>query len=176
MKRVFILAIVFLTYAILVTVLLLLVSCLCTIQQSALMTPNHDEHDQPLQESDTETDINCVICLSAFSNLRKPLCLICGHTFCCLCLLQIYHENTIECPICRERTIVPMQGLAMNYILTPFIEQIRENNVSENLSREGRRLQNNIIPIQSHSSSFRNVVRSFWNHLYDHLGIFLPNL
>lgn len=83
----------------------------------------------------------CPVCLCAFSTLKKPICLVCGHTCCALCLSNIAQENQIVCPLCREQTRIPKNGLARNYILDSFLEERNSETEekTETISRESRR-------------------------------------
>jgi len=55
------------------------------------MICNQDDYLRTLEEF-----ITCKICMSYYDNeLRKPLCLSCGHTFCAKCLRQMFHKRRV---------------------------------------------------------------------------------
>ncbi|CDW79580.1 lon peptidase n-terminal domain and ring finger protein 3 [Stylonychia lemnae] len=47
-----------------------------------------------------DKDIKCSICLHMFV---KPISLVCGHTFCQLCIFKFFLNNTRNCPLCRRQ-------------------------------------------------------------------------
>lgn len=66
----------------------------------------------------------CSICLDKFCEKNKPLLLNCAHTYCAQCLSQLLGKTnkTIECPMCREKTRLPLKGLSVNYHLKSIID------------------------------------------------------
>ncbi|XP_067825571.1 RING finger protein 225-like [Heptranchias perlo] len=61
-------------------------------------------------------DVECAICFSIYNNIfRAPKVLDCGHTFCLECLARMnmksYVAEAIQCPMCRQLTLVPTDGL-----------------------------------------------------------------
>ena len=99
--------------------------------------------------SAVENEISCPICLEDF---EEPKCLpSCAHNVCQLCLEGMIKKknNVIECPVCREESIIPDGGVAAfpkNHLLVRLIERtpgrkekqaIKEalNNCNEKLGR-----------------------------------------
>ena len=70
--------------------------------------------------------LTCTVCLGYF---KDPKQLICGHTFCKACLLSIYKSKSeLTCPICRQNTTVPKQGvskLPTNLTLKRMLEDLQ---------------------------------------------------
>ncbi|XP_067867997.1 RING finger protein 225 [Heterodontus francisci] len=61
-------------------------------------------------------DLECAICFSNYNNVfRTPKVLDCGHTFCLECLARMnmksHVSEAIQCPMCRNLTLVPKDGL-----------------------------------------------------------------
>lgn len=85
----------------------------------SVIIPSPDLRLSPLQarcSQDTYPDLECSICFSQFNNVfRCPKMLQCNHTFCLECLARINiksaQPNTIQCPLCRGLTPLPMLGL-----------------------------------------------------------------
>lgn len=68
--------------------------------------------------------VECEVCLSPYSTRKRyPVTILCGHTFCCICIKQMFsyshifkHEDfavadllmlrIIKCPTCRKVTPV----------------------------------------------------------------------
>lgn len=97
--------------------------------------------------------LNCHICLENYSSQAKPICLpTCGHTFCVNCLSELMHSETafqIKCPVCRQITDVPLEGLPLNYIFAEMFENEMSSNERDIVSIEGRRkIRNHSIEIE----------------------------
>ncbi|XP_060697259.1 RING finger protein 225-like [Hemiscyllium ocellatum] len=65
---------------------------------------------------DKSCDLECAICFSNYNNVfRAPKVLDCGHTFCLECLARMNMKShvaeAIQCPMCRDLTLVPKDGL-----------------------------------------------------------------
>ena len=61
----------------------------------------------------------CPVCLSDMVD-RSPRSLSCLHTFCSECLEQLINSRRIECPTCRELTVLKtnnIQALKVNFML-----------------------------------------------------------
>lgn len=47
--------------------------------------------------------LTCSICMEAYNESdRKPLFLLCGHTFCGKCLRLVYHKPSLNCPLDKK--------------------------------------------------------------------------
>ncbi|XP_071508042.1 E3 ubiquitin-protein ligase TRIM56-like [Diadema antillarum] len=87
------------------------------------MATNHQISSQNLE---------CSICLTL---LNQPKLLACSHTFCKVCVERIMqtriNQDTISCPVCRERTSVPngdVDNLRTNVPLSSLVEEVKTNN------------------------------------------------
>ncbi|XP_065670970.1 E3 ubiquitin-protein ligase TRIM71 [Hydra vulgaris] len=69
----------------------------------------------------------CAICLERFDD---PKLLNCLHSFCCQCLHKIINQkpsDVIECPTCREVTIIPINGikeLKTNFFINSLLDLV----------------------------------------------------
>ena len=76
--------------------------------------------------STVENEISCPIC---FEDFEEPKCLPnCAHNVCQHCLEEMVKTrvNTIECPVCRVESVIPLGGVAAfpkNHLLVRLIEQ-----------------------------------------------------
>jgi hypothetical protein len=81
----------------------------------------------PTKSSLLQELLECPICMNLYEN---PHVLPCQHTFCKSCLVSLKNENTnnnncIDCPICREKHklgVNGVDGLAANYTMKRLIE------------------------------------------------------
>ena len=65
----------------------------------------------------------CSICLESFdSELRIPLVLSCGHTFCKICL-EAYKNQPILCPMDRIQELRDIAGLPKNFIVLDLLDE-----------------------------------------------------
>jgi len=64
-------------------------------------------------------DLECPICLNL---MKKPIVLVCGHTFCRDCI-QKQKENSNKCPICR----IQISWGHPCFVLKSLIEKISLN-------------------------------------------------
>lgn len=65
-----------------------------------------------------EDTLECGICQEF---LHDPKQLYCGHTFCDECIKRAVQASNfdegIDCPYCRNRTIIPINGLNTNFVI-----------------------------------------------------------
>lgn len=68
-----------------------------------------------MSKSSTEIDSNlditeliCVMCLEHYNEIKIPLILCCGHTYCSQCLLKMHRNEQIQCPEDRSETAVQL--------------------------------------------------------------------
>ncbi|XP_026059583.1 tripartite motif-containing protein 2 isoform X2 [Carassius auratus] len=81
----------------------------------------------------------CSICLDRYNN---PKVLPCLHTFCEKCLQNYIpaHSLTLSCPVCRQTSILPEEGVAAlqsNFFITNLMEVLKrspDTNLSEDCS------------------------------------------
>lgn len=88
-----------------------------TAMQSTLVT----ESDEPnVFASILNEHFICNCCLEL---LRNPVTLICGHSFCQLCLADWYLiSNNRRCPICRQEWFgIPKQNQALKSTIKKYI-------------------------------------------------------
>ena len=74
----------------------------------------------------------CPICCESYNDRNKcPRMLSCGHSFCSSCLQALLHGNTINCPICRNPSVVPsgIQRLLKNFALLDIVNDTPKENV-----------------------------------------------
>ena len=75
----------------------------------------------------------CSICLDNFNNSSKtPLSLICGHTFCRECLIQINAKGSgIICPNDKKKDLRNINTIPKNYSLLDIIDLINSKSKSK---------------------------------------------
>lgn len=65
-----------------------------------------------------ESSLDCGICMHVLENPKQ---LNCGHTFCEECIKGAIQASNIigglDCPYCRDRTIIPINGLSTNFVI-----------------------------------------------------------
>ncbi|XP_063953026.1 uncharacterized protein LOC135153589 [Lytechinus pictus] len=78
-------------------------------------------------------ELECSICLD---RLRSPRMLTCLHSFCELCLKEYANQHldagSLHCPTCRERTVIPNDGI------TGLKPDFRANKLLEALNKGGK--------------------------------------
>lgn len=82
--------------------------------------------------------LNCGICLERY---KAPKVLPCLHTFCQKCLANYIPAESLSvtCPICRQQSILPVQGvsaLQTNFFITNLMEVVDQPNICRTCSRE----------------------------------------
>ncbi|XP_061183573.1 tripartite motif-containing protein 2-like isoform X1 [Saccostrea echinata] len=85
--------------------------------------------------------LNCGICLERY---KAPKVLPCLHTFCEKCLANYIPAESLSvtCPICRQQSILPVQGvsaLQTNFFITNLMEVVDQPNICRTCSREQAR-------------------------------------
>ena len=69
----------------------------------------------------------CQVCLED-QTTRNPRLLSCHHSFCEECIQMLVKEGKVECPTCRQVTLVddeePVKTLSMNFMLLQMKEQM----------------------------------------------------
>ena len=63
-------------------------------------------------------DIHCPICYDTYNDKDKiPRILLCGHTFCQVCLMDLRTSNILTCPTCRKFFSPEVKSLIRNFTL-----------------------------------------------------------
>ena len=63
-------------------------------------------------------DINCPICYDTYNDKDKiPRILLCGHTFCQVCLMDLRTSNILTCPTCRKFFSPEVKSLIRNFTI-----------------------------------------------------------
>ena len=63
-------------------------------------------------------DINCPICYETYNDKDKiPRILLCGHTFCQVCLMDLRTSNILTCPTCRKFFSPEVKSLIRNFTI-----------------------------------------------------------
>ena len=79
--------------------------------------------------------ITCPVCLEVYTDPRQ---LACHHSFCLTCLHAVHCQaggtGVIRCPMCREDTRLPINGLdhlKADFTIKSLIDLLHANNVSQ---------------------------------------------
>jgi hypothetical protein len=81
--------------------------------------------------------MDCELCLEEFNNqehLPKVLS-SCGHTFCDKCIMQLWENSVISCPLCRvkQRVTNPKDFPQTNFALLRVHSYMREERKAKTL-------------------------------------------
>ena len=72
-------------------------------------------------------DINCPICYDTYNDKDKiPRILLCGHTFCQICLMDLRTSNILTCPTCRKFFSPEVKSLIRNFTILDYIYSQKE--------------------------------------------------
>lgn len=85
-------------------------------------------------DSDFHHPITCYICLDTYSMKKKPLILVCGHTFCEVCLQNLFDtSNEIQCCFCKVITkLDKFDDMIVNYAILSLAEQSGNEKAAKN--------------------------------------------
>ena len=93
----------------------------------------------------------CYICTDFYTHEKKPLILVCGHTFCEGCLLALFDScKEIQCSFCKIITkLEKFDDMIVNYSMLSLCEIIQEKNkdninLNLNSNNENNNDKNNI--------------------------------
>ncbi|KAH7707753.1 Protein T20F5.6, partial [Aphelenchoides avenae] len=61
----------------------------------------------------------CPVCHDPFDGgaTVPKVFVACGHSVCARCILRILRDGRATCPLCRQETSIPRNGLPTNYAL-----------------------------------------------------------
>ena len=104
-----------------------------------------------------ESAFNCNICFLIYNETRKPIMLLCGHSFCSICIEALHpHDNL--CPSCRKVITLSFNELPINYSLLDlsiaFINTKMPNSETEN--------EKDTILFETTCKSHEEQVIKFW--------------
>jgi len=90
----------------------------------------------------------CYICTDFYTQEKKPLILVCGHTFCEGCLLALFDScKEIQCSFCKIITkLEKFDDMIVNYSMLSLCEMIQEknkDNLNLNLNSNNENNNNN---------------------------------
>jgi len=90
--------------------------------------------------------MECKICYELYDNqLRKPLILNCGHSFCSDCMDKLRNAPNHLCPVCKEQITQKQSNYALLDILDS--ERVVESSIKKQINQEWKQIeeiQNNL--------------------------------
>ncbi len=83
------------------------------------------EDGKIFNESVKHHPVICYICLDTYSSFKRPMILVCGHTFCEICLQNLFDtSNEILCSFCKVITrLEKFEDMIINYSIMSLAEQ-----------------------------------------------------
>lgn len=92
----------------------------------------------------------CYICTEFYTHEKKPLILVCGHTFCESCLLALFDScKEIQCSFCKIITkLEKFDDMIVNYSMLSLCEMIKEknkDNLNLNMNNHFNNSDNNAV-------------------------------
>ncbi|KAH7709272.1 Protein T20F5.6 [Aphelenchoides avenae] len=68
----------------------------------------------------------CPICQDTFNTTRTvpKIFGVCGHSVCAVCVSLCVQQNRATCPLCRQETPVPANGLPINFGMRDVLESV----------------------------------------------------
>jgi hypothetical protein len=101
-----------------------------------------------------EQVLKCKICQNSYNtDIKKPIIILCGHTFCKLCLSKTEYS---KCAICGIS--VDMNVMITNHIVEEFLKMMEFNNInSPIIAYTGRSEKRSPL---SANINFNNYIRS----------------
>ena len=119
-----------------------------------------------------EYDLFCSICLSQYV---RPTTLMCGHSFCMLCLYKYLLQYPKKCPMCRNNIRCNWHELRVNVVLDALSRKLNPKKYSKILAHnEAEEDANGIIEQlekkfdhggQNYRPSMEDRTRLFFYHL-----------
>lgn len=81
---------------------------------------------------------NCFICTDTYSHEKRPLILVCGHTFCEVCLQNLYDTSSeIQCSFCKVITkLEKFDDMIINYAILELVEYYKNNKVQQSIENQ----------------------------------------
>jgi hypothetical protein len=107
------------------------------ILENSLINENENENENKSNTINKEfiklPDLNslcCYICTDFYTMKKRPLILVCGHTFCECCLTQLFDKyKEIQCSFCKVITkLEKFDDMIINYSMLNLCELITERN------------------------------------------------
>lgn len=97
----------------------------------------------------------CYICTEFYHEQKKPLILVCGHTFCENCLMTLFDNfKEIQCSFCKVITkLEKFDDMIINYSMLNLCELISEKNKEKiNLNKNRSEVNNTSVLIPNFKS------------------------
>lgn len=117
----------------------------------------------------------CYICTEFYTIKKRPLILVCGHTFCEFCLNHLFNNyKEIQCSFCKVITkLEKFDDMIINYSMLNLCELITERNISNknlnfNYSIKESENASVLIPLNKSQEKFGMAIArnlSFTNNL-----------
>eukprot|EP00029_Vermamoeba_vermiformis_P014190 TRINITY_DN9314_c0_g1_i1.p1 TRINITY_DN9314_c0_g1~~TRINITY_DN9314_c0_g1_i1.p1 ORF type:complete len:587 (-),score=94.39 TRINITY_DN9314_c0_g1_i1:13-1773(-) len=87
--------------------------------------------------TELEEELRCSLCLELFT---EPRTLPCGHTYCTMCLQDVYRKSTnsnwLVCPLCREKHLIEVMGILSfpkNFHIASIVDKVKSLSTNQNL-------------------------------------------
>jgi hypothetical protein len=96
-----------------------------SLDKNNISTISIKDDGKKLNESVHHHPVICYICLDTYSSIKRPMILVCGHTFCELCLQNLFDtSNEILCSFCKVITrLEKFEDMIINYSIMSLAEQ-----------------------------------------------------
>lgn len=124
-----------------------------------------------------EERVSCAVCLERYDNSYKtPLMLLCGHTFCRSCLVQMSKNGLgVLCPNDRQKDLRNVNSLPKNFALLDIIQELdisktrslrsiialRKENLDKAVTRNEELKGLNSVLIEEENRSLRDLSTGF---------------
>lgn len=117
-------------------------------ENRAINNNNNDNNNQNFIQLPDLNSLCCYICTDFYTHEKKPLILVCGHTFCEGCLSALFDScKEIQCSFCKIITkLEKFDDMIVNYSMLSLCEIIQEknkDNINLNLNNNNNNENNN---------------------------------